>query len=173
MPCNGNWLVANATTPAMFQNAMPHIVAPQHVLQLEYAMEKDLAGHAFMTIMKILFTDAFPHGVMIPDWVATMLQQTGTFSVIAAQETQIIQMVDRYVPVAVVRVLRKTAYLVADHVPQDLHVVEFFRMIHVLTQKPMKIVADHARMFVPQERHAAIAHVKIPTQTMTIAAVAV
>jgi len=115
----------------MFQNAMLHILVPQHVLQLDTVLEKDLAGHAFMTIIKILFTDAFLHGVMIPDWVATMLQQTGTFSVIAAQETQIIRVVEFYVPVAVVRVLRRTAYLVAGHAPQDLRVAGFFRMMCV------------------------------------------
>jgi hypothetical protein len=159
----------------MFQNAMPHIVAPQHVLQLEYAMEKDLAGHAFMTIMKILFTDALPHGVMMSVLATAFItnHMPVKFRATAVRELKVIQMVDRYVLMAVVRVQRSFANLVADHVPQDLHVVEFFRMIHVLTQKPMKVIADHVRMFAFRDRHAAIAHVKIPTQTMTIVAVAV
>ena len=65
------------------------------------------------------------------------------------------------------------AHLVADDVLLDLHVAEIFQTIHVLTQKPMKIIADHVQMFAFRDRHAAIAHVKIPTQTMTIVAVAV
>jgi hypothetical protein len=159
----------------MFQNAMLHILVPQHVLQLDTVLEKDLAGHAFMTIMKILFTDAFLHGVMISVLAPAFMENHMPVksAAIAARELKAIQMVDRYVLMAVVRLLRSSANLVADHVPQDLHVAGFFQMMYVLTQKLMKVVVDHARMFVPQERHAVIAHVKIPTQTMTIAAVAV
>jgi len=50
---------------------------------------------------------------------------------IAVRKTQIIQMAEFYVLVAVVQVLRETANLAADHVPQDLHVAGFFRMMCV------------------------------------------
>ena len=132
MTCNGNWLVANATTPAMFQNAMLHILAQQRVPQLDSVLEKDLAGHAFMTIMKILFTDAFPHGVMMPDIAAMFMENhMPVKSATAVRELKVIQMADRYVLVAVVQVLLGIAYLVADHVPQDLHVAGFFQMMCV------------------------------------------
>ena len=76
---------------------------------------------------------------------------------------------DRYVLAVVVQLLRSFANLVADHVPQDLHVVEFFQMMYAKTLKPMKIIADHVRVFAFREKHAVMDLVKTYYLTMTIA----
>ena len=129
--CHGNWLVANATTLAPFQNATPQIHMLYHVRDLDTVLEKDLAEHAFMTIMTILLdTNASHHGVMIllPALVSITIR---VYMAIAVRKMKLIQMADRYVLVAVVQVLLGLAYLVADHVPQDLHVAGFFQMMCV------------------------------------------
>lgn len=85
---------------------------------------------------------------------------------IAVIEVKVIQMADHYVLVAIVQAL---ANLVADHVPQDLHVVGFFQMMYAKTLKSMKVIADHVRMFAFREKHAVMDLVKTYYLTMTIA----
>ena len=89
----------------------------------------DLAGHACMTTMTILLsTNAIRHGGMIQAFVLLM-KQTGICMATAVRKLKLIQMADRYVLATVVRVLRSSANLVADHVPPDLHVAGFFQMM--------------------------------------------
>jgi len=131
--CHGNWLVATATTLAHFQNATPQIHMPLHVQVLDTVLEKDLAGHVGMTIMTILLhTNAIIHGVILLVMSIVLLcMGTLHYMATAVQKMRLIQMVEFYVLVAVVQVQRSTANLVADHVPQDLHVAGFFQMMCV------------------------------------------
>ena len=98
---------------------------PQRVLRLDNVTKKELALDAFMTIMNALFTDALSHGVMILE--AAIMSLTLAINLATAViKMKIIQMEECYV--LAIHVIPH-AYLVADHVLLEKHVVGFFQMM--------------------------------------------
>ena len=155
--CNGNWFPVYATIPVTFPDAAEPLQKLSDILalRLELALlDKDIVLDASISTTIILMaTYALNHldweDRVHPTPVVSMdlVQPNITVATMnTRQETGVVAVVQMYTKTNLS--IFRHANFVADHVPLDLPVVEIFQVKHAQTCKPMRVIADHAEMFV-------------------------